>query len=251
MHQLLSTILDLIYAPICLGCRGPILSGDTVRLVCRLCRTRIKPIPEPSCGRCGAPSLDTGRLPEPTCGECRGWPPSLRSARSACLLHPPADQLVYQLKYRGWHALAEPMAELMAKLKLPRDAEEEAHLVVPVPTTSTRLRERGYNQAERLAARYARSTRRTLHPVLVRDGAASTQTVLQPAARKANVAGAFRVAEDAARQIEGEHLILIDDVLTTGATARECTRALVDAGARCVSLITFARALDVRRLTTN
>jgi ComF family protein len=164
-------------------------------------------------------------------------------------LHAPADQLVYQLKYRGWHALAEPMGEWMAKLRLPQDAEEEARFVVPVPTTTTRLRERGYNQAERLAITYARLTRRTLRPILERAGAATTQTVLQPAARGANVAGAFRVAKRGARQIEGEHLILIDDVLTTGATARECARALVDAGARCVSLITFARALDVRRLT--
>jgi predicted amidophosphoribosyltransferase len=65
------------------------------------------------------------------------------------------------------------------------------------------------------------------------------------------VAGAFRVAGRGDRQIIGEHLLLIDDVLTTGATAGECARALVDAGARCVSLITFARALDVRRLTTS
>lgn len=138
----------------------------------------------------------------------------------------------------------------MARQRLPSDTEEEARFVVPVPTTSTRLRERGYNQAERLAAAFAQLTHRTLLPVLMRAGAATTQTVLQPAARGANVAGAFRVVEDGARRIRGEHLILIDDVLTTGATARECTRALIEAGARCVTLITFARALDVRRLTT-
>jgi ComF family protein len=165
-------------------------------------------------------------------------------------LHPPADQLVYQLKYRGWHALAEPMGERMARLRLPRDAEEEARIVVPVPTTATRLRERGYNQAERLAAVYARLTRRPLHPLLTRAGSTTTQTVLQPAARGANVAGAFRVAEQGGRQVVGEHLLLIDDVMTTGATVSECARALVDAGARCVTVITFARALDVRRLTT-
>lgn len=248
---MLSTILDLIYAPICLGCRGAILPGDGVRLICRRCRARIRPIPEPACARCGAPILRTGRLLEPTCGECRHWPPSLRAARSAALLHPPADRLVHQLKYRGWHALAEPLGALMARLELPRDVAEEARIVVPVPTTATRLRERGYNQAERLAAAYANLTGRPLRPLLTRAGAASTQTVLQPAARGANVAGAFRVAEGGARQVDGEHILLVDDVLTTGATATECARTLVDAGARCVSLITFARALDVRRLTTN
>jgi predicted amidophosphoribosyltransferase len=139
----------------------------------------------------------------------------------------------------------------MARLRLPADVEEEARFVIPVPTTTTRLRERGYNQAERLAAVYARITQRPLRPLLTREGAATTQTALQPAARGANVAGAFRVAGRGDRQIIGEHLLLIDDVLTTGATAGECARALVDAGARCVSLITFARALDVRRLTTS
>lgn len=251
MHPIISTILDLVYAPICLGCRGAILPGDAVRLVCRLCRSRIRPIPEPACARCGAPLLRTGRLPEPTCSECRHWPPYLRAARSAALLHPPADRLVHQLKYRGWHALAEPLGAMMAELRLPPDVEEEARIVVPVPTTATRIRERGYNQAERLASVFAARTERELCHLLTRAGALSTQTVLQPAARGANVAGAFRVADGAARRIEGEHLLLIDDVLTTGATAAECARTLVDAGARCVSLITFARALDVRRLTTN
>jgi len=251
MHPLIAVVLDLVYAPICLGCRGAILPGDGVRLVCRRCRSRIRPIPDPACTRCGAPLLRTGRLPEPNCSECRHWPPFLRAARSAALLHPPADRLVHQLKYRGWHALAEPLGALMAKVPLPQDVAEEARLVVPVPTTATRLRERGYNQAERLAAVFTTLTGRRLAPVLTRAGAVATQTVLQPAARGANVAGAFRVVAGAARQIEGEHLLLVDDVLTTGATATECARTLVDAGARCVSLITFARALDVRRLTTN
>jgi ComF family protein len=165
-------------------------------------------------------------------------------------LHPPADRLVHQLKYRGWHALAEPMAAHMATLTLPPDVEEEAHLVVPVPTTAARMRERGYNQAERLAAAYARRCGLTLRPLLERASAATTQTVLQPAARGANVAGAFRIRAGAAPEVAGAHLLLIDDVLTTGATAVECTRTLVAAGARCVSVITFARALDARRLTT-
>jgi ComF family protein len=137
----------------------------------------------------------------------------------------------------------------MAALRLTMDAEAEARIVVPVPTTMTRLRERGYNQAERLAASFAHRTGRSLRPFLTRAGSTTTQTVLQPLARGANVAGAFRVAERVHRQISGAHLLLVDDVLTTGATASECTRVLIEAGARCVSLITFARALDVRGLT--
>ncbi|MGH7482775.1 MAG: ComF family protein, partial [Longimicrobiales bacterium] len=182
------------------------------------------------------------------CTECAGWPPYLRLARSAVLLHPPADRLVHQLKYRGWRSLAEPMAERMARLPLPRDVDDEARVVVPVPTTAVRLRGRGYNQAELVAHAYARRTHRQVRSLLVRRGVSGSQTRLQPAARASNVAGAFALA--GVVRLDRTHLILVDDVLTTGATACECARVLVDAGARCVSLITFARALDARRLIT-
>ncbi|HEX7118590.1 MAG TPA: ComF family protein [Longimicrobiales bacterium] len=248
MRRIVEGLLDLVYAPTCLGCDGPISPGDAVRLVCRRCRSRLRPVPSPICERCGAPLLRTGRAPGPRCGECREWPAELRSARSAVVLAPPGDRLVHQLKYRGWHALARPLAERMAALPLPRDVAREASVVVPVPTTAARLRERGYNQAERLAREYARLTGRRMVEALERASAATTQTVLQPAARKANVAGAFRPAGRAAAAIAGAHCLLVDDVLTTGATATECSRTLVAAGARCVSIVTFARALDARRL---
>lgn len=250
MKSIVDSLLDLVFAPVCLACDRGIAAGDPDRLVCRLCRTRLISLPKPGCPRCGAPILRTGRSPGPTCGECGHWPPSLRSARSACLLHPPADRIVHQIKYRGWRALAEPMAERMAAVAFPVDVEAEARIVVPVPTTATRQRERGYNQAELIARAFAARTGREFFPLMERISAGTTQTVLQPAARGANVAGAFRVTRGNEDRIQGEHLLLVDDVLTTGATAIECTRALVGAGARCVSVITFARALDARRLTT-
>ncbi|MBI4409664.1 MAG: ComF family protein [Gemmatimonadetes bacterium] len=249
MPDLLASLLDLVLAPVCLACDGVIAPGDTARLVCRGCRSRLRPLPPPVCPRCGAPRLRTGREPEPTCGECVAWPAALRAARSACLLAPPADRLVHQLKYRGWRALAEPLAERMAAVALPPDVERETGIVIPVPTTATRRRERGYNQAEVLARAYARRTRRDPRNLLQRRGAASTQTILQPAARGANVAGAFRLARGVERDVRGAHLLLVDDVLTTGATAAECARTLVAAGARAASIVTFARALDVHRLT--
>jgi ComF family protein len=247
---LLASLTDLVLAPICLACAARIAAADDARLVCRRCRSLLRPLPPPHCPRCGAPALRTGREPGPVCSNCQGWPAALRSARSACLLHPPADVLVHQLKYRGWHALADPMAERMAGLRLPPDVAEEATLCVPVPTTRTRLRQRGYNQAELLARAFADRTGREVRPVLERAAGSRSQTALQPLARGANVAGAFRVASGAAAVLRRAHLLLVDDVLTTGATAVECARTLQDAGARCVSLITFARALDARRLST-
>ncbi len=249
--SLARALLDFLFAPVCLGCGGAIAPADDARLVCRRCRARLPALPAPACPRCGAPRLQTGR-PDASlsCRECERWPPQLRAARSACLLRPPADRIVHQLKYRGWHALAEPMAERMASVCLPPDVAAEARLVVPVPTTRARRRVRGYNQAELLAAAYARCTGRQLLLALERSAAATSQTSLQPVERGANVTGAFRSITSAGRGWRGAHLLLVDDVLTTGATAAECTRQLVEAGAHAVTLVTFARAPTVHEVPT-
>ena len=238
-------LLDLVFAPVCLGCDGLIAPRDTARLVCRRCRSRLRAPPAPGCPRCGAPLRQTGRDHGTfTCIECAAWPDVLRFARSACLLEEPADRLVHQLKYRGWRALAEPLAEAMQRVRWPAEAHEAA-VVAAVPTTSARLKQRGYNQAEQLAFAYARNTGRTYAQLLRRSFALHTQTTLQPAARAANVAGAFSPVTD----VSGLHVILIDDVLTTGATAVECARTLAAGGACCTRLLTFARAFELRALT--
>lgn len=244
---LLAGLLTLVLAPRCLGCGEA--TRDPAALVCGRCRSRIHPPPAPLCPRCGMPRLRTGRDPGFRCQECLEWPPALRIARSACLLHHPADALVHQLKYRGWKRLGSFMADRMAAIPLPADVNTEARLVVAVPTTETRLRERGYNQAEVLAEGLSRATGRTLLPALRRTPGSSSQTTLQPVARLANVAGAFRPMDAVESDIAGEHLLLVDDVLTTGATVVACTEMLLAAGARCVSVLTFARATG--RLRTN
>lgn len=244
-----SALLDLLFAPICLACDGAISPGDPVRLICQRCRMRIRPVPPPLCTRCGSPRLRTGRGGDDPCLECRAWPDELRLARSACLLVAPADRIVHQLKYRGWHALARPMAERMAALSLPAELAD-ARLVVAVPTASIRRRERGYNQAELIAGEFARETGRRLLPALQRAAGTRSQTALQPVARGANVAGAFRAVGVARSAIRDAHVLVVDDVLTTGATAAECARTLVAAGARCASVVTFARAPIARELPT-
>ena len=247
---LLQSLLDLVFSPICLGCDGPISPGDPARLVCRRCRARLPVPPSPSCARCGAPRLRTGRAePGLACRECEHWPPALRAARSACLLLPPADRIVHQLKYRGWSALAGPMAERMAAVPLPADVAA-ARIVVPVPTTAARRRARGYNQAGLLASALAGRTGRQLVEALERSTATSSQIALQPAERGANVISAFRLAAGMERGLHAAHILLVDDVLTTGATAGECARVLVAAGARSVSILTFARAPTARELPT-
>ena len=243
-----TALLDLVFAPLCLGCGG--IAAGEARLVCGLCRARLQPPPAPVCARCGAPRLETGRQDGAHCFECAAWPGYLRCARSAFLMEEPAKQLIHRLKYEGWTALARPMGDWMAAVRLPDDVSRETRFVVPVPTTASRLRERGYNQAELLAERVAAARGLPLRRVLVRAEGAGTQTTLQPAARRANVARAFGVPAKVRTEIAQAQLLLVDDVLTTGATVLECAGALADAGARAISVITFARAAGKRRLTT-
>lgn len=239
---IIDALLDLILAPVCLGCDGLIAPGDSARLVCRRCRSRLRAPPSPACPRCGAPKRMTGIDTDSfTCPECREWPDVLRFARSACLLEPPADRLVHQLKYRGWRGLGAPLGERMARVLWPAETHDPA-IVTAVPTTARRQRERGYNQAQLLADSLAQATSRETRPLLRRLTGSRTQTALQPAARAANVAGAFAPAAD----VTGMHIILVDDVLTTGATAAECAGVLAGAGACCVRLITFVRAFEIR-----
>jgi ComF family protein len=249
MHSILRGALDLVLPPTCLACDGLIATADAKRLVCRRCRTQLRPAPPPLCERCGAPRLVTGREHDPaTCQECADWPPQLSAARSAYLMHPPADRIVHQLKYRGWSALAAVMSEAMASAWLTSTVANEVTAITPVPTTSSRQRERGYNQAGLLARAVARKLGRECKELLERGASTSTQTTLQPAARGANVAGAFQLSSQSRNRVADAHILIVDDVLTTGATTIECTRTLVAAGARSTSVLTFARAFDTRRL---
>lgn len=245
---MLNAFFDLLLPPLCLGCDRAIAPGDSRRLVCRRCRTQLRAAPPPICTRCDAPLLITGRTAEPDCPECREWPAELVRAGTAYLMHPPADRIVHQLKYRGWSALADVLAEAMADRARTLDLHGGIHFVTAVPTTRSRALERGYNQAELIARAVAGKLNCAYENLLERTASKNTQTTLQPAARGANVAGAFRLRSEMRRQVVQAHILLIDDVLTTGATVIECTRTLIEGGGSAVSVLTYARAVDSRRL---
>jgi ComF family protein len=135
------------------------------------------------------------------------------------------------------------MSQRMGRMSWPVDVIEERAALVPVPLARSRQRERGYNQSELLAQELSRLWNVPVwNDVVTRERATRTQTELTPGERLSNVAGAFRVRESAAGKLRGAHVIIVDDVVTTGATLGACALALFEAGTRIISYVTFGRA---------
>lgn len=211
----------------CMACLSPLpLSADT--LVCGICQTRWRTIPDPRCAVCGEPlRLGLG------CRLCVDWPAGVGPVRSAVCLDRSVRALVHRFKYDGWWRLAESFAARMAPLVADvGDAD-----LVPVPLAARRFSQRGYNQAERLASALATLTGlNVVTDRLHRARETPTQTRLTPEGRLANLADAF-VGEPSTRPAW-----LVDDVFTTGATLTSAALALLNAGAPQVGAVTFARA---------
>ncbi len=231
-------LLRLFLPRACLGCGERVAPEEGEALVCGRCKTLLRSPPSPWCPRCQM-TLGTGHPQGESCLECQGWPEILVSSRSAVVLEPPADALVHALKYQGWRGLGALMARRMARN---RPATREAPLLVPVPTTLRRRRFRGYNQAEILALDLSRLLDRPFLKALRRPGGAS-QVRLTPRERARNVREAFQPVVETSSRIRGRSVILVDDVLTTGATARSAAGVLGELGAGEVHVLTFARAM--------
>jgi ComF family protein len=174
----------------------------------------------------------------------------VRAARSACFVTGgTGGEIVHALKYHGWESAADGMATRMMRLAWPADVVRERSIVVPVPLSPTRQRERGFNQSGLLARRVAAGWTLPYSPdLLVRTRSTSSQTRLTPGDRLSNVAGAFRAADGSRETLRGAHVVLVDDVVTTAATLNACAAALCAGGARIVSYLTFGRARSARDL---
>ncbi len=226
-ERALAAVWETLFPARCLGC------GRRGEVVCSDCRPSIPRLPAGACPRCALPSR---RLPGP-CPGCRYLPASLAAVRTACVYEGIARAAVQTLKFRSGRYLVPFMGELLRDAATRRPLA--ADLVVPVPLSRARWRERGYNQAELLAAEVATTVGGVLLPALLEREDRPAQRTLPAAERRRNVVGAFRCADPGLAS--GRRILLVDDVATTGATLGACAEVLSRAGATRVAALVFAR----------
>lgn len=212
--------------------------------------SRVAFLEDPVCDGCGAAfEMDAGAYAEPRCAACIAHPYAFQRARAACVYDEASRGLILKFK----HADHQPYAPLFARW-LSRSAApllEEADAVAPVPLHRLRLLSRRFNQAAEIARPLARRAGLDYLPdALVRETHTTSQGGKSARGRRLNVRKAFAVTPAGRRRIRGRRILLVDDVLTTGATAEACARALIEAGARAVDLAVIARVRTARELPT-
>lgn len=213
----------------CLICRG-----WPSATLCSRCVARFA-VPQPRCETCALP-VPPGVA---RCGACVRTPAPFDRCLAATAYRWPWTRCIGQFKFRQDPGLAAPLAELMAAAPGVAPALATADAVVPLPLSSARLAERGYNPAQLLASRLAGRRARTDWLLRVRH--TPPQRGLTRAERLKNVRGAFAVAPTHVAELRGRHLLLVDDVMTTGASLGEAARVLRAAGAAQVSALALAR----------
>tara|TARA_B100000678_G_scaffold34779_1_gene25447 strand:- start:1147 stop:1929 length:783 start_codon:yes stop_codon:yes gene_type:complete len=237
LSSALKPLVDFVYPPRCPLCGEGIAAGPGL---CAACWETLEFPGEPACMRCQTPLslVDTDDI----CHACRTTPPRHSGIVAAVLYNDPARQLVLRFKHGGRIGLARLMGRLIAARL--SGAPEDA-ILIPVPLHRTRLWLRGYNQSALLTDAIARHTG---HAVMV-DALQRTRHTpklggLGRTARARTLRGAIRLRRFATDTLAGRDVILIDDVLTSGATTGECARVLLDAGAGSVRIACFARVAE-------
>jgi ComF family protein len=230
--------LDIALPTLCVACREPV-AGEGV---CAACWARLSFIAPPFCPKLGIPFVydpGEGMLSMQAIAD----PPAYARARAAVRYDEVARTLVHALKYQDRTDLAPVMGRWMARAG--QELLQDANLLVPVPLHWRRGWSRRYNQSGALARVIGRHSGVAVAGQALRRVRPTRQQIgLSRSERAANVQGAFRVAEDRQAEIEGRRVILVDDVLTSGATTDACARALLRARAAQVDVLVFARVVD-------
>lgn len=230
-------IADLLFPPLCIACREPLGQGQGF---CGSCWSKVTFLDGPMCECCGLPfGVDPG--PGARCAACLAKPPSFDSARAIVAYEESSRGPILALKHADRLELVPGFAQWLARTG--KSLIDDSDVIAPVPLHRTRLWRRRYNQAAELARALGRRTGKDVAvQALVRSRATESQGEMVSArARRRNVLGAFKVPD--AASVRGRNILLVDDVLTTGATAEACARALKRAGAGKVHILALARVV--------
>lgn len=228
--RLASAALNLLYPSRCPACGGA-SDAFSHAPICRLCWRQIRMYVGPSCSVCARPlESEYAGL----CGECLRSLPPFSMLLAYGLYAGPLKEAINQLKFMSARRLAGPLGGLLAELGLPR-----ADFIAPVPLSPAALRQRGFNQSALISKSLSKATGIPVGlGLLYKKKETPTQIGLSGRQRRLNLRGAFGVRE----RLAGQRVLLVDDVVTTGATARECARTLLEAGAGEIIAAALARA---------
>jgi ComF family protein len=242
LRRLGGGLLDALLPPHCLTCEAPVSDQGTL---CAACFPRLHRITAPFCARCGVPFRHAGQAAGGLCPACIARPPAYGTARAALRYDDGARALLLPFKHADRTELARPLARDMARAGAALLASAE--ILVCVPLHPRRLLARRYNQAALLARLLARGAGLPFIPdALARRRATPPLGERSAAERAALLADVFRAKHRHLARLAGRRLLLVDDVMTSGATVEACARTLLAAGAARVDVLAAARVPDPR-----
>ena len=235
-------LMDMVFPRdiYCISCGAPIKGGDPMSL-CEECKKEILYRQPPVCRRCGRFTFKPG---PGFCEGCASREPVYDRGVAATIYEGNVRKIIYGLKYGGKGYLAANIAAIMEPVLPPVDSYD---IIVPVPMHKSKKKERGYCQTTLIARQLGKRTGRTVvEDALVRTRKTKPMSGLHRDVRARNIRGVFEAPEP--ERIQGKRVLLVDDLLTTGSTADECSRVLKQAGAASVFLTVFAATAPEREI---